>query len=58
MNVVSKLFMTSARPSLAVDSDTTDEQGNTKPVPTFVTVQSLATFPGSAIAVTIVWRFF
>lgn len=58
MNMASKLLLTSSRQSLAVDSDTSAEDGSSKTVPAFITLQSLVTFPGSAVAVTIVWRFF
>jgi hypothetical protein len=52
---LAKLFLISAKQSNGTDAHTS--AGGTKPVPAFITIQSLATFPGSALAVTIIWRF-
>jgi hypothetical protein len=54
---IGKLLMTSTEPGDLTDSNTTSGD-DTKPAPAFVTIQSLATFPGAAIAVTIIWVFF
>lgn len=51
------LLMTSTKTGNVTDSNTAPGE-NTKDAPAFVTVQSLATFPGAAIAVGIVWKFF
>jgi hypothetical protein len=54
---VRDLFLTSTKTSNVADSNTSSESA-TKPAPAFVTIQSLATFPGAALGVVIIWKFF
>ncbi len=56
--MLEKLLTTSVRRTNPLNADTTDQQPGAAQSPTFITIQSLATFPGAALAVTIIWKFF
>ena len=62
MGLFQELFFTGGRADSAFNSDTrgVDRRASeeVKPVATFITLQTLASFPGAALVVTIVWRFF
>jgi hypothetical protein len=55
------LFMTGGRADAPYNSNLREvpraARAEEKPVASFITVQTLASFPGAALAVTIVWRF-
>lgn len=52
-----RLLTTSVRASNPLDADTTADTESSPQSPTFITIQSLATFPGAALGITIVWKF-
>jgi hypothetical protein len=57
MGSVKRLFFVRTKATNRIDGFTSPTD-DTKPTPAFLTLQSLATFPGAALGVTIIWRFF
>lgn len=57
VNLFEKLFFTSTRNELAVDSDTAGSQPAATSSPALITIQALATFPGASLVITVVWKF-